>query len=391
VFGRQLPAYSPLTWRAVAAGALATVARDGAAEAALVADLCDALRATDAVLTDSGVSALALALRDVACVALPAYSCYDIATAADGAGTSVLLYDIDPRTLGPDADSLRAALRQGANAVVVAPIFGLPVDMALVSELAAETGATIIEDAAQAAGARLNGQAVGSFGAVSVLSFGRGKGTTGGGGGALLAHDAIGRHIVAHAREAAGAAWRGFRRLPGLVGQWLLGRPAAYALPAALPFLHLGETIYRKATAPRRAPALTVGTLSQTLALAPRELAVRRANAARYMKAAVASRSVAVPEAPAAAEPGYLRFPVVCADAKWPDVARARRIGVMAAYPVALADLGGFAHRVGNRSRDFPGARLLARRLATVPTHSRVDERCRRAIEAWLASPHVPT
>ena len=74
----------------------------------------------DVLLTDSGTSALALALRmavaarpDRPTVALPAWACYDLATAADAADVGVVLYDLDPATLGPDWASLDRALSAG--------------------------------------------------------------------------------------------------------------------------------------------------------------------------------------------------------------------------------------------------------------------------------------
>src|SRR5207237_8893759 len=141
-------------------------------------------------LTGSGTTALTAALIGVlkdrpGAVALPAYGCYDLATAADGANAPVLLYDLDPHTLAPDLPQLRDALRQGASAVVVVHFYGHPVDLGEVKRLAAERGALVIEDAAQAAGAKLDGRPVGTQSSLAVLSFGRGKGLTGGSGGAL--------------------------------------------------------------------------------------------------------------------------------------------------------------------------------------------------------------
>jgi len=387
MFRRQLPVYSPLTWRAVVAGVRAAVAGAGDATRQVAEHLATTFDASDVLLTDSGTSALTLALRGVRRVALPAYACYDVATAAEGARCEVAVYDVDPGTLGPDPDSLRSAIQGAGTVVVVAPLYGVPVDMDMVEGIASAAGVTVIEDAAQAGGARFAGRAVGSFGCVSVLSFGRGKGTTGAGGGALLAHDAEGRRVLDAARGEVGPAWRGLARLPSLVAQWVLGRPAAYGIPASLPFLHLGETVHRRPVPSRRASALSLGTLAQTLSLAAREAAARRSAAASYVAAARHNPSVNVPVSPTGGEPGYLRFPVVCSEAKWPAVLAARRLGLMPGYPKALSDLPGFAARVTNRNWELKGARVLARRLATLPTHSRVSEREQRELQDWLRPP----
>ena len=86
---RQLPAYSPLSLRAVLAGAMGLATGGEEARRSVAATLKRHFGARDVLLTDSGTGALTLAIR--AClagktgtmVALPAYGCYDLATAAD--------------------------------------------------------------------------------------------------------------------------------------------------------------------------------------------------------------------------------------------------------------------------------------------------------------------
>jgi len=184
----QVPVRSPLSTAALFAGVRAAVARNGgpARAAARVELLLNERYAPRAVLlTDSGTTALTAALLGVlrsrpgAPIALPAYSCYDVATAAESAGAPVLFYDVDPHTLAPDHAQVRAALGDGAAAVVVAHLYGCPADLAEVNRLAAEAGAVVIEDAAQAAGATVNHRPAGTQASLAVLSFGRGKGWTG--------------------------------------------------------------------------------------------------------------------------------------------------------------------------------------------------------------------
>ena len=190
---QQLPVRSPLGSKAIRSGlwAASGTAAASIARAMVSLALRERFGVDRVVLTDSGTSALTLAIRGLDSgagrpVAIPAYGCFDLATAVLGAGASFVLYDSDPATLGPDLDSLAKALSMGADRVVVAHLYGVPVDLLAVRALADSFGATIIEDAAQGAGASLDGMPLGSFGAAGVLSFGRGKGVTGGSGGALL-------------------------------------------------------------------------------------------------------------------------------------------------------------------------------------------------------------
>jgi perosamine synthetase len=378
---RQLPAYSPLTLDAVMAGGAALLGGAGRSRAGVSEAVAAWLGARALLATDSGTSALAVAIRGAlaprpgAAVALPAYCCYDVATAADGAGAAVLLYDLDPSTLAPDGDSLRRALSQGAAAVVVAHLYGVPVDLGWVAPLVAEAGAVLIEDAAQGAGAMLGGRPLGSSGSLAVLSFGRGKGITGGHGGALLAHDETGVRVVEEARATLAGGVRGWSTLIAVAAQWALSRPALYALPAALPFVRLGETIYRTATPPARPSAVSTAVLSRTWPLAAAEAETRRRNAAELLRAVAAGAPLVPPRVPDAAVPGYLRLPLragVRARAMALE-GDARALGVMPGYPLALCDLGGFAGRCANRESGFAGARALAASLCTLPTHSRLS------------------
>lgn len=382
----QPPARSPISLASLAAGAAALVA-PGDARARLLETMRARLGMTDGLLTDSGTSALGLALRYAAPgrpVALPAWSCYDLATAAIGAGAAVVLYDLDPATLAPDAESLRSALRGGVGAVVVAHLFGIPQPLPDVAAEVTAAGGVLIEDAAQAAGGTLRGTPLGGFGPVTVLSFGRGKGLTGGGGGALLAGAAAMGALDA-ARRLLVPAGRGVGRLAGAAAQWVLARPAWYGVPASLPFLKLGETLFHPPHPPRGMPAAAAAATLRAVPLADAEVGVRRRHAARLAAAVRAPFGRVTP--PEGAEPGWLRFPVLAPLAAAGAVREtaARQLGVAPGYPRPLATLPGFAGYCRNAGEKFPGAETLAARLITLPTHAWIEERDLDAVEQWMA------
>jgi dTDP-4-amino-4,6-dideoxygalactose transaminase len=349
------------------------------------------------LLTDSGTAALTASLlgalhdqpgAEPPPAALPAYSCYDVATAADGAAVPVLLYDLDPHMLSPDLDHVRAALHRGARAIVVAHLYGCPIDLAEVSALASDAGAVVIEDAAQAAGATLNGRPAGSQASVAVLSFGRGKGLTGGSGGALLAFDDQGERILERVRRESRfqKGRRGWRELASITAQWLFQRPSVYGIPAAIPILRLGETVYR-APRPLRAPAaVSCPVIAASWGLAEEEVEIRRHNAERLLVELRWHPAFQVIAPPRAARPGYLRLPVLASTHARRAVSEgaARRLGVMPGYPQALCDLEPFGTRALNRDDNFPGSRLLAARLCTFPTHGRLNDRDFARLEAWI-------
>jgi dTDP-4-amino-4,6-dideoxygalactose transaminase len=391
------PAHSPLSIAALLAGARGAAVRNSTSSQAeaQVAKLLREHYATNAVLlTNSGTAALTVALRAIlqhregSALALPAYACYDLATAADGAGARVFLYDLDPHTLAPDMAQIDAMLRQGVAAIVAVHFYGWPADLGEVNRLAAKHGTVVIEDAAQALGATLHNRPVGSQSSLGVLSFGRGKGLTGGSGGALLAYDAAGQRILDRAREFLGEARRGWAELLSLTAQFLFERPNIYALPAALPFLRLGETIYRPPRLLREPSSASCRVIAATWQLAEQESQVRQRNAERLLEKLRAQPEFETIAIPRHARPGYLRLPAIAS----PKVRRsaaeraARRLGIMPGYPTALCDLEGFRQRCLNRDAAFPGSRLLVQRLCTLPTHGRLGVRDLARLDDWIRS-----
>src|SRR5205823_9074846 len=114
-------------------------------------------------------------------------------------------------------------------------------------------------------GGRLHDRRLGAFGEISVLSFGRGKGTTTGHGGALLLRGdrAESNGLAARAELHPARRGEGAREIVALGAQWLLARPELYSLPSSIPMLRLGEMVYRAASEPRvmaRAAAAVLGT-----------------------------------------------------------------------------------------------------------------------------------
>ena len=374
---RQLPVYSPLALGSITTGIGAAFAGEHAVRD-IGRRLDERYGPHDLTLTDSGTSALALALAAVGGpAAVPAFCCFDIATACDGAGIAPILYDLDPATLAPGRESLARALAAGAKSVVAVHLYGVPVSIPRITAAVAPTGAVVIEDAAQGAGARYAGHRVGTMGSFAVLSFGRGKGVTGGGGGALLSNDPAAAARLMALNVSLPAARLPARDVIATAAQWLLGRPAVYGIPAALPFLGLGGTVYHRPWAAGGISAFSCGVLRASLHAEDREADIRRRNAARLTEAIVkrgGGLRVVTPE-DAAARCGYLRLPVVVeGDALLPAMRSpaAARLGILPGYPVSLADLPGFRERVLNRGEDFSGARWLAQRLVTFPVHSRI-------------------
>ena len=101
-------------------------------------------------------------------------------------GALPVLVDISPTTGCIDPNRLEAAITPATRAIVVSHLHGALVPMSQVMDIATRRGVRVVEDAAQASGATVEGRPAGSVGDVGILSFGGSKLLTAGRGGALL-------------------------------------------------------------------------------------------------------------------------------------------------------------------------------------------------------------
>lgn len=378
---RQLPVHSPIAVAGLAAAAAAAVTGRRAPLRRVAAALRKEFATPRVLLTDSGTSALVAALRlgvgKGGVVAAPGYSCFDVASAVRFAKVKARLYDVDPKTLSPDLDSLDAALGRGAKAVLVTHLYGYPADMRAIAEVAQRHGALVIEDAAQGIGAMYEDRPLGSFGALSVLSFGRGKGVTGGRGGALLVNDP--RFDADDAASTLGTPSHGWSEVFVSTAQWMMGRPWLYGIPARIPSLHLGETVYHKAHEPRSMSVAAAALVS----LAPRELAGRTRIAEILNRAVEEGGDIASIAVVPRARPSYLRYVIVDSGRRSPRA----DIGVLPGYPCSLASLDPMRPALLETNVALPGVDCLVKSLFTLPTHRLVSTADLELAIEWVRVP----
>ena len=106
------------------------------------------------------------------------------------AGARPVFADVDPDTQTISAESIEAVRTDATRAIIVVHLAGFPADMDPIMDLAAQYDLKVIEDCAQAHGARYRGRSVGSIGHVGAWSFCQDKiMTTGGEGGMVTTND----------------------------------------------------------------------------------------------------------------------------------------------------------------------------------------------------------
>ena len=143
--------------------------------------------ANGSVAIDAAVVALGLGAGDE--VILPSFTIISCAAAIVRAGAVPVLVDSDPETWNMTAAGVAAAITPRTKAIMVVHVYGLPVDMDPLLQLAARHGLKIIEDAAEMHGQTYKNRPCGSFGDISTFSFYPNKHITTGEGGMMVTDD----------------------------------------------------------------------------------------------------------------------------------------------------------------------------------------------------------
>src|SRR4051794_30148815 len=143
------------------------------------------------VAVNSGTSALHLALLGMGIgpgdeVILPSFSFAASANAVCLAGATPVFADIERDSFCLDPAAVEAAVGPATAAIMPVHLYGHPAAMGRLTEIAARHGLAIIEDAAQAHIASLDGRPVGAFGLTAAFSFYPTKNMTTGEGGLVV-------------------------------------------------------------------------------------------------------------------------------------------------------------------------------------------------------------
>ena len=136
---------------------------------------------------DAAVGALGIGEGDE--VIMPAFTIMSCAAAIVRAGALPVPVDADPLTWNMTAAGVEAQVTPRTRAVMAVHIYGLPVDMDPLLDVARRHGLAVIEDAAEMHGQTCRGKPCGSFGDISTFSFYPNKHVTTGEGGMLLTDD----------------------------------------------------------------------------------------------------------------------------------------------------------------------------------------------------------
>jgi perosamine synthetase len=346
----------------------------------LQAELAQYLGVRHVFLVSSGTAALTITLKALRSassrtgVVIPGYTCFSVPGAVVHAGLRPVPCDIDAATFDFDHACLAQTVDDDTLCVVAHHLFGMPSDISRTTALCRARGVFVVEDAAQAFGASSKGVPVGTIGDVGIFSFGRGKNITAGGGGAIVTNsDALADLIRRQCDDAQNpSAAETIVQLAMLLAMGVFIRPAFYWIPAALPFLRLGETIFPADVPLKRMSGLQAGALRHW------RTRLRESTRVRTRTAMAFGRRLGIAWTP---NP-YLRLPIFAASPaeKRTVLARSQRLGLglSSGYPSSIDLVPEL--RPWSTGVSCPTARRVADHMFTVPVHHWLRARDRRAI-----------
>jgi len=155
------------------------------------------------------IAVAALDLEPGSEIILPSFTIISCSLAIVEAGCVPVLVDVDPESWALDLDQVEAKISNRTRAVMPVHMFGHPVDMPRLLEIARKHDLKIIEDAAEAHGAEVGGRRVGGIGDLATFSFYANKIITTGEGGMVLTSDA---ELAARLRSLRNLCFRPERR-----------------------------------------------------------------------------------------------------------------------------------------------------------------------------------
>lgn len=143
------------------------------------------------VAVTNGTAALEVAVRALGItegdeVIMPSFTIISCAMAVTNVGAVPVLVDSDRKTWNMNVDEIESKITSKTKAIMVVHIYGLPVEMEKILELAKKYDLQVIEDAAEMHGQTYNGRPCGSFGDISTFSFYPNKHITTGEGGMVV-------------------------------------------------------------------------------------------------------------------------------------------------------------------------------------------------------------
>lgn len=336
-----------------------------------------------AALAAAITAAIRLKVTDEPEVILPAYGCPDLISAAVFAGAKPVLVDLEANRPWMNLEQLSATINEKTVAIIAVGLFGISERLEQLRPLAEKAGALLIEDSAQAFPTS-NERDIWK-GDLVVLSFGRGKPVSLLGGGAVLHNTGnLRADELTRLLSEANSQSEGGRK--SRIAYWLKAKlyngmisPRLYWLPKSLPFLHLGETRYHTLDSLEGIDPIRLSMLPSNVKAYQHDSMGTQKKLAVMLDTLDLDRSGII-DLPRACKIGkvrrLLRYPLLVESESRDQFyvrLQKRGLGSSLMYPQTLPNIPGLEALLSGQG-SFPEAEAFAKRILTLPTHSRVGQ-----------------
>lgn len=314
------------------------------------------------------MAALLLDIRDGDEVILPSFTFVSTANAFVIRGARPVFADIRPDTLNIDPAHVAALVGARTRAIVPVHYGGLGCDMEEILAIAGRAGLAVVEDNAHGLFGRRRGRQLGTFGALSALSFHETKNFTCGEGGALVVND---QRLLPRAElvRAKGTDRSSFLR--GEVDRYTWVDAGSSFLPSEI-----------------QAAFLLAQLEKRTEIMDRRERIFRRY--AEHLGPWAAAHEVRLPVVPPGTEPAYHIFWLMMPtpDSRDGLIAHLLERGIRSAFHYVPLHSSPMGRTFGDRTPELPVTDDVSARLLRLPFHfALADEDVARVVEAVLGFP----
>ncbi len=275
------------------------------------------------------------------------------------AGTTPVLVDIDPRSYNIDVTKIEAAITPQTRAIVPVHLYGLPADMPAIARIARAHNLRVVEDCAQAIGARGDGFAIGEWSDAVCVSFiiQKNLGCFGDGGAVLTNNQGLATSL---------------RKLRNHGS---------------------GKRSYHSIGYNSRLDELHAAVLRVKLQRVDEWSGLRRARAAEYGRL-LADAPLTLPYAPPGYRHVYHLYVIECEDREGLQAYLASRgIVALTHYPIAIHQQEGFPWGRDARVHPLPLTERSAARVLSLPMYPELTREevqyVAEPIQSWAAAPRL--
>lgn len=376
------PAGTPITFADLSAW-LKTVLNSSKVLACFQQEICDHFGVKHVFFLSTGRAAMVVLLQVLSEISggqkdqviIPSYTCFSVPSSIVKAGLKVRVCDINPCTLDYDYDKLSQFDFSRVLCIMPANLYGIPNDLQRLEAMAAKYGLYLIDDAAQSMGAKLAGQFSGTFGNAGIFSLDKGKVITSMNGGIIVTNtDEVAQGIMSkiHGLKSPTLIWS-LSEVVKLFIYSIFLNPSRYWIPAKLPFLSLGSTVYTTDYPITKYNKLLCGIAVNLFKKLDEINRIRKANGQYYMEALRNIPWLSLPEIQENISPIYLRYPILVTEKKERERIAQELVrlglGVSESFPSSIVDITELRSELFEWDINNHGGRTVASQILTLPTH----------------------